>query len=73
MYRGLLRFYFTLNVVLLVFLAFSFLFIEPGSASMVIAKLNALILVPSLIISGALIYRQGKREADMPIDFEDDR
>lgn len=68
MNRVLLRVYFSMNVVLLVLLAVAFPFIEPGTGSMVIAKLNALILVPSILLSGALIYREGQKAPVVPVE-----
>lgn len=61
-----------LNIVLLAILAMAVPFIDPGSASMVMAKLNALILVPSALLSGALIYKLGDREPDLPLDINDE-
>lgn len=53
-----LRFYFTMNVVLLTMLAVSYPFLRPGSASAIVAQLSLLVVVPSVLVSGFLIYRR---------------
>lgn len=69
---AILRFYFSISVVMLVFLLFSFPFLEPGTGSMVIAKLTLAMLVPMVLVTGGLIYRETQKRPKVPIDLEDD-
>lgn len=64
MNKVLLRIYFTISVVLLVMLAFSIPFVDFQSATGVITKLNLMILIPSTVGSGALLYREVRREEE---------
>lgn len=50
-----LRLYFTMNVILLVMLAFSAPFLEPGSGAYVITVLSLAVIVPSIVLSGLAI------------------
>lgn len=50
-----LRLYFTMNVVLLVMLAFSVPFLEPGTGTYVITVLSLAVIVPSIVLSGLAI------------------
>lgn len=59
---ALLRFYFSINVIMFVLLAFSFPFLEAGTGSAVVAQLSLVIVVPSIVISGLLIYRATRSE-----------
>lgn len=73
MNRAVLRLYFTLNVVLLVMLLLVLPFIDFDSPAGTITKLNLLILVPSTLGSGALLYRELRhREPYRPDDWETD-
>lgn len=53
---SLWRFLFQFNVVLLVMLAFSMLFVEPGSSGFVIGVLSAIVIGISLLGTGIFIY-----------------
>lgn len=53
-----LRFFFTINVVLLTMLAVSYPFLPPGSPSAVVAQLSLLVVLPSVLGSGYLIHRR---------------
>lgn len=71
MNRALLRLYFSLNVVLLVMLLLALPFIDFGSPAGTVAKLNLLILVPSSLVSGALLYREVRMRENHPHELED--
>lgn len=58
MKKSALRLYFTLNVVFLVMLAFSYPFLAPGSASYVVAQLGLMLVVPASVGAGVLLYRR---------------
>lgn len=62
MYHLLLRFYFTANVVMLTMLGLSYPFLTPGSPSAVVAQMSLVIIVPSVVLSGGLLYRQAREE-----------
>ncbi len=53
--QAIIRLYFLINVVLLVMLAVTFPFVEPGSATYVVSVLAFAILVPSVSLSGLAI------------------
>lgn len=73
MNRAVLRLWFTLNVVLLVMLLMVLPFVDFTSPAGTITKLNLLILVPSTIGSGALLYRELRnREPYVPDEWEGD-
>lgn len=50
-----LRLYFSMNVVLLVMLAFTFPFLDPGTGAYVISFISLSIVVPSIVLSGVVI------------------
>lgn len=56
MIRKALQVYFTMNVVLLVLLSFSFPFLERGTGTFVVAMLALGVILVSLFVSGGLIY-----------------
>lgn len=53
---SLWRVLFQLNVVLLVMLAFSMIFVEPGSSAFVIGVVSGIVIGLSLLGTGAFIY-----------------
>lgn len=63
MIRKALQVYFTMNVVLLVLLSFSFPFLKRGTGTFVVAMLSLGIILVSLVVSGGLIYT-GALETD---------
>jgi uncharacterized membrane protein len=72
MNKTILRIYFTISVILLVMLAFAIPFVDFQSATGVVTKLNLMILVPSAVGSGLLLYREVRQERDVqrPEDWE---
>lgn len=58
MYQVLLRFFFTANIVMLTLLGVTYPFLTPGSPSAVVAQLSLLLIVPSVAVSGGLLYRE---------------
>lgn len=61
-----LRFYFSMNVIMLVMLLISYPFLEPGSASAVVAKLAFAVVIPSILVSAYLIYRETRGKSVLP-------
>jgi len=74
MYRRFLHLYFTMSIILLVMVLFTVPFVDFQSAAGAVVKLNLLLLIPSCVGSGALLYRATRQQRQVyhPEELDDD-
>lgn len=67
MVRNAVRLFFTFNVVLLVMLAVSLPFQEPGTETYVVSVVSLAVVVGSLVVSGLYVYLEDAGAPDRPL------